>query len=109
MNNNRIIALKIAQGYLASTSLASHNNNRRSSALMAVRASLVLRDPHSSHVSRQLAGSVLSQAAPLDPRASGQRRTSLSMAIIASHILNSPGFSDLEKALAGSVLSQRAQ
>ncbi|MGM3304664.1 hypothetical protein ACSQ6I_01515 [Anabaena sp. WFMT] len=75
--------------------------------MMTIFAASVLRHPRSSVLARTLAGSVLSQAAPRDPRASAQRRTSSRMARIASYILRKPGLSYLEKALAGSVLSQR--
>jgi hypothetical protein len=80
--------------------------NRRSSNLMAHYASLVLHSPNSSYVAKQLAASVLSQAA------SSYRRTSSRMASLAGYILNSRYsylYSYGERALAGSVLSQRFQ
>lgn len=82
--------------------------NRRSSAEMASLASRVLNTSTSTSVARQLAGSVLSQHAPQDPRAHGQRRTSAEMASLASHVLRDSKSNSSSKDLAGSVLSQRA-
>jgi hypothetical protein len=75
---------------------------------MASLASSILNNPYSSVMSRQLAGSVLSQAAPSDPRGHGQRRTSAEMASLASQVLNNYSSTATDKELAGSVLSQRA-
>jgi hypothetical protein len=82
--------------------------NRRTSAEMASLASVILNEPRSSATSKQLAASVLSQAAPSDPRGYGQRRTSAEMASLASKVLASHFSTDIDKELAGSVLSQRA-
>lgn len=82
--------------------------NRRSSEEMAALASKVLNDPTSSQIAKQLAGSVLSQYAPQDPRARGQRRTSAEMAGLASQVLRDPRSNAISRQLAGSVLSQRA-
>ncbi|GAB1545326.1 hypothetical protein NUACC21_80020 [Scytonema sp. NUACC21] len=84
------------------------NYNRRTSEGMASLASNVLNDPRSSATCRQLAASVLSQAAPADPRGIGQRRTSKEMATLAAIILASSHSPYFAKELAGSVLSQRA-
>lgn len=84
------------------------SENRRSSEEMARLAAKVLDSPYSSAVAKQLAGSVLSQYAPRDPRGLGQRRTSAEMASLASQVLRDSNASQVSKELAGSVLSQRA-
>ncbi|RDI13210.1 hypothetical protein [Flavobacterium sp. AG291] len=62
-------------------------------------ASSVLKDPNSSHIAKQLAGSVLSQA-------NTNNQTSEQMERIASKALQSDKYSETTKTLAGSVLSQ---
>ncbi len=82
---------------------------RHTSEEMVELASRVLSDRNSTATDKRLAGSVLSQYAPHDPRAAGQRRTSEEMAELASQVLKDWKSSETAKKLAASVLSQRAQ
>lgn len=74
-------------------------NSKQSSPRSAKLASETLRDPRSSAIAKELAGSVLSQAG-------SHKQTSAEMEAKASKVLQSEKYSDDTKALAGSVLSQ---
>lgn len=73
--------------------------NKKSSPSVTKLASETLKDPNSSQIAKQLAGSVLSQA-------NTSNQTSEAMEQKASQVLQSEKYSDATKTLAGSVLSQ---
>lgn len=62
-------------------------------------ASDILRNPNSSGIQKQLAGSALAQS-------NSYKQTGSNMETIASKVLNSSKYNDTTKTLAGSVLSQ---
>mgnify|MGYP006390103157 FL=1 len=75
------------------------NPNWQTSKDVSSLASAVLRDPSSSAIQRQLAGSALSQA-------NSDKQTGSTMETKASNILQSEKYNDTTKTLAASVLAQ---
>ncbi|WP_374401743.1 hypothetical protein [Niveibacterium sp.] len=75
------------------------SNSKRTSAPEAAKAAQVLRDPQSSAVQRQIAGSVLSQ------RATG-RVTGPEVEHKAGRVLESNHYNSTTRSLAGSAVSQ---
>ena len=74
-------------------------NTKQSSEELASQAAQILRDPSASAISKQFAGSVLSQC-------NTDNQTSAEMETKASEVLRSSKYSDATKSLAASVLSQ---
>ena len=74
-------------------------NDKQTSKDVSSLASDVLRDPSSSAIQRQLAGSALSQA-------NSDKQTGSKMETKASNVLQSDKYSDTTRTLAASVLAQ---
>ena len=74
-------------------------NKKTTSKPVGTKASEILKDPNSSQIAKQLAGSALSQ------RAAGNQ-TSSEMEDKAAKVLASPKYSEETKTMAASVLSQ---
>jgi hypothetical protein len=74
-------------------------NGKKSSKTVTSVASEILRDPSSSKIQKQLAGSVLSQS-------NSKKQTGADMESKASNVLKSEKYNATSKSLAGSVLSQ---
>ena len=74
-------------------------NSKQTSNTVSALASEVLRNPSSSAIQKQLAGSALSQT-------HSSKQTGSNMETKASQVLHSDKYSDTTKSLAASVLSQ---
>lgn len=74
-------------------------NSKKTSNTVSSLASKVLRDPSSSSIQKELAGSALSQS-------HSSKQTGADMESRASQVLQSDKYSDTTKTLAASVLSQ---
>lgn len=74
-------------------------NTKQSSAKLASEAAKALQDDKTSAIGKQLAASVLSQAAK-------NKETGKEMEGIASKVLKSPHYSEQNKSFAGSLVSQ---
>jgi hypothetical protein len=74
-------------------------NTKKTSSQIASLAAKTLKDPNSSKIAKELAGSALSQS-------STSNQTGSEMEEKASMVLNSNKFSDDTKSLAASILSQ---
>lgn len=74
-------------------------NSKQTSKSVSVLASKVLKDPSSSAIQKELAGSALSQS-------HSNKQTGVSMESKASQVLKSDKYSDTTKTLAASLLSQ---
>lgn len=74
-------------------------NSKKTSNEVSSLASKVLRDPSSSSIQKELAGSALSQS-------HSSKQTGAEMESRASQVLKSDKYNDTTKALAASILSQ---
>jgi hypothetical protein len=74
-------------------------NSKQTSKAVGSLASEVLRNPSSSAIQKELAGSALSQS-------HSSKQTGANMESKASHVLQSEKYNDTTKTLAASVLSQ---
>lgn len=82
-----------------SMSFIMSKNSKKTSKSISSLASQVLRNPASSVIQKELAGSALSQS-------HSNKQTGSNMESKASHVLQSDKYSDTTKSLAASILSQ---
>ena len=75
------------------------SNRKATSPSVASKAAQVLKDPNASAISKQLAGSALSQV-------NKSHETGKKMETVASNVLKSEKYNDTTKELAATVLSQ---